>query len=184
MLWVVSEAGFAAPKEKVAPVAEVVVVLAELVPKENEGAAAAGVAVAPKEGAEETEVTAPKVGTAAAAPFAGADPNVNSPGAAAAVVTAAAEGAAPKVKGLTAATDAAVVVVVEIEVAAPNVGAAVEAAAAPEKLNSPEEGAAATVDVSVLDEAVVLPPKVNGLVSAVVLFVDPNEGGTEAVVEA
>jgi len=156
-------------------------VAAELAPNENDGAAAAGVAVDPKEGAEETEVTAPKAGTAA--PAAGVEPNVNSPGAAEAEVTGAAEGAAPKVKGLTAATVAAVVVVVEIEVGAPNVGAAEEAAGAPEKLNSPEEGAA-TVDVSVLDEAVVLPPKLNGLVSAVVLFVDPNEGGTEAVADA
>jgi len=178
VLWVVSGAGFAAPKEKVAPVAEEVVVVAELDPNENDGAAAAG--VDPKEGAEETEVTAPMAGTAA--PEAGVEPNVKSPGAAEAVVTDAAEGAAPKVKGLTAATVAAVVVVVEIEVAAPNVGAAVEAAGAPEKLNSPEEGAA-SVDVSVLDEAVVLPPKVNGLDSAVVLLVDPNEGGTEAVAD-
>ena len=83
--------------------------VAKAAPKENDGAAA-GVAVDPKEGAEETEVTAPKVGTGAVVALAGVEPNVNNPGVAAAVVAEAAEGAAPKVKGLTEATVNAVVV--------------------------------------------------------------------------
>jgi len=156
--------------------------VAKAAPKENDGAAA-GVAVDPKEGAEETEVTAPKVGTGAVVALDGVEPNVNNPGVAAAVVAEAAEGAAPKVKGLTEATDVAVVVVVDTVEVAPNVGAAVDAAGAPEKLKSPEEDAAIGA-VSVLDEAVVLPPKVNGFVSAVVLVVDPNEGRAEAVEDA
>jgi len=161
--------GFAAPNVNVAPpvgAAAVVVAAAGAAPNENDGGAAA-----PKAGAAVTAVVDPNEG-AAAVVDAEVEPNVNNPEAAEAVDAGAAT--APKVKGLTVATEETVVTAA----AAPKVGTAVDAvgagAVAP-NVKSPEAAAGA----SFLVAAGAAPaPKLKGLISgaAVVAVVDPNEG--------
>jgi len=176
VLWVVAGVGFEAPKVKVPPVEAAVVVVAETPPNENEVVdAGVGATADPKEGATVTEVTAPNAGGAVI--LAGVDPNVNNPGAPAAVVTGAVVMAAPKVNGLTAATDTAVVVALVTD--EPNVGAEDEAAT-PEKVKSPDTEDVAVADNSVFVEDTVVAPKLNGLVSAVDLL-DPKAGGAVVV---
>lgn len=177
MLWVVAGVGLATPKVKVPPVEAAVVVVAEAPPNENEGVdAGVGASADAKEGATVTEVTAPNGGGAVV--LAGVEPNVNNPGVPAAVVAGAVVIAAPKVNGLTAATDTAVVVVLATE--APNVGADEDEAATPEKVKSPEAEDVAVADISVFVEETVVTPKLKGLVSAVDLL-DPKAGGAVVV---
>lgn len=149
--------------------------VADAAPNEKEAAAGGG-AVEPKDGAAVTDVGAPKDGTAEAVVFA-EEPKVNNPVAAAVAVVVA--GAVvvddPKAKGLTVATEDAVVL-------APNDGAVAAADVADTFPNekSPDEGAAE--DNSVFVVAAAVAPKVKGFASAVVL--DPKEETEETVVDA
>jgi len=170
VLWVVAAGGFAAPNVNVAPpvgAAAVVVAATGVAPNENDGGAAD-----PKAGAAVASVVDPNEG-AAVVVDAGVEPKVNSPVAAGAVEAGAA--VAPKLKGLTVATEEAVVTAV----AAPKVGAAAAAAgagAAAPNVKSPEAAAGAGTS-ALVDAGVAVAPKLKGLLSdAVEVVLDPNEG--------
>lgn len=179
VLWVVAAGGFAAPNVNEAPpvgAAAVVVAAAGVAPNENDGGAAD-----PKEGAAVTTAVDPNEG-AAVVVDAGVEPKLNSPVAAEAVVAGAA--VAPKLKGLTVATEEAVVTAA----AAPKVVAVVDragAGAAAPNVNSPEAAAGAGASVLV-DAGVAVAPKLKGLISdaVVVAVVDPNEGTVLAAAAA
>lgn len=179
VLWVVAAGGFAAPNVNEAPpvgAAAVVVAAAGVAPNENDGGAAD-----PKEGAAVTTAVDPNEG-AAVVVDAGVEPKLNSPAAAEAVVAGAA--VAPKLKGLTVATEEAVVTAA----AAPKVVAVVDragAGAAAPNVNSPEAAAGAGASVLV-DAGVAVAPKLKSLISdaVVVAVVDPNEGTVLAAAAA
>lgn len=126
--------GLEAPKEKDAP-EDAAVVVAVVAPKEKEEATAPGTVVDPKAGAPTTDEAESIV---AAVVVAGLEPNVNRPEPVEAVVAVAAA-AAPKLNGVTAATEA-VVVTVEDD---PKEGGAVEVAEAAPKLKRPAPTAGA-----------------------------------------
>jgi len=158
VLCVVVAGGLAAPKLNAPPVRAALAVVAGAAPNEKDAAApaAGAVAVDPNVGAAEAVVVDPKV-AAAVVVTAGVEPKENNPEEGAAVVVAgAAAGVAPKLKGVTVATEEAT----DTAVVVPKAGATVEAAGAAPNVKSPVDAATEASGFDVTGVAVA--PKLNG----------------------